>query len=79
MQKTEAFPAIVTILPKLNISVFTTPDRRPQMMFEPFSADTLILSFIVTVALREAMVAYLPASVVGPNGWLLRTNDRDDV
>lgn len=41
-------------------------------LFETVSADTLILAFIATVALREAMIAYLPESVVGPNGWLLR-------
>lgn len=41
-------------------------------LFEIVTADTAILAFIVTVALREAMIAYLPASVVGPDGWLLR-------
>lgn len=46
-------------------------------LFEPFSADTLILAFIATVALREAMLAYLPASVVGPHGWLLQIDERD--
>jgi hypothetical protein len=47
-------------------------------LFEPYSADTLILAFIATVALREAMVSFLPASAVGPHGWLLRTDTRDD-
>lgn len=47
-------------------------------LFESLTADTLILAFIATVALREAMIAYLPESVVGPNGWLLRVDTRDD-
>lgn len=46
--------------------------------FEPLSADTLILAFIATVALREAILTYLPESVVGPNGWLLRVEEQDD-
>ena len=46
-------------------------------LFEPFSADTLILAFIATVALREAMLAYMPSSVVGPHGWLLQIDERD--
>lgn len=41
-------------------------------LFDPISADTLIIAIVATVALREAMVAFLPASVVGPEGWLLR-------
>lgn len=45
--------------------------------FTPISADTIIVAMIVTIALREAMLAFLPASVVGPNGWLLRTDPED--
>lgn len=47
-------------------------------LFQSLSADTVILAFIATVAMREAMVAFLPASVVGPSGWLLRTDERAD-
>lgn len=42
------------------------------------SADTLILAFIATVALREVLVSVLPASVVGPDGWLLHIESSDD-
>jgi hypothetical protein len=47
------------------------------LQFTPISADTIIVAMIVTIALREAMLAFLPASVVGPNGWLLRTDPED--
>jgi hypothetical protein len=46
-------------------------------LFTPISADTLIVAIVATIALREAMVAFLPASVVGPDGWLLRIEAED--
>lgn len=48
-------------------------------LFEIVTADTMILAFVTTVALRQAMIAYLQTTVVGPNGWLLRiaTEERD--
>lgn len=39
------------------------------------SADQIIVAFIATVALREALVLMLPDSVAGPAGWLIRTDD----
>jgi hypothetical protein len=47
------------------------------LQFAPVTADTLIVALIATIALREAMFAFLPASVVGPEGWLLRTGHDD--
>jgi len=47
-------------------------------LFEPLSADTLILAFLATVALREAILTYLPESMVGPHGWLLRVEKHDE-
>lgn len=46
-------------------------------LFDQISADTILTAFIATVAMREALVAFLPDSVVGPQGWLLRTDAKN--
>lgn len=47
------------------------------LFFQAVSFDQVIVAFLATVALREAMLTTLPPSVVGPHGWLLRTEDQD--
>ncbi|GKY87182.1 hypothetical protein [Sinisalibacter aestuarii] len=46
-------------------------------VFDTITADSVIVALIATLALREAMIAFLPSSVVGPEGWLLRIDGRD--
>jgi hypothetical protein len=33
------------------------------------------MAILTTAALREMLPTFLPASVAGPNGWLLQTKD----
>lgn len=43
-------------------------------LFNTVSFDQIALAIMATAALHEAALL-LPRSVVGPNGWLLRTED----
>lgn len=38
-----------------------------------FSFDEIVGSFLVCVALREAMILMLPDQIAGPGGWLIDT------
>jgi len=40
-------------------------------VLEILSVDQVILAILTTAALREMLPNLLPASVAGPNGWLL--------
>jgi len=40
-------------------------------VLEILSVDQVILAILTTAALREMLPTLLPASVAGPNGWLL--------
>ncbi len=42
--------------------------------FEVFSADKLMASFLSLCLIREAMIAFLPESLVGPGGRLIDTD-----
>ena len=44
-------------------------------VFELLSVDQVIMAILTTAALREMLPAMLPASVAGPNGWLLHIED----
>jgi len=44
-------------------------------VFSNLTVDQVIIAFLALVALREAMFMLLPASVIGPNGWLLNIDD----
>jgi hypothetical protein len=35
--------------------------------------DQIALSFMVCFALRAAMIAFLPNTIAGPDGWLVDT------
>jgi len=39
--------------------------------------DQIALAAMATIALREAMIVFLPASVAGPGGWLIDTAPGD--
>lgn len=39
--------------------------------------DQILISLVTCLTLRELMIALLPASVVGPQGWLLREPRHD--
>ena len=44
-------------------------------VFATLTADQIILSVLATIALRELLVQLLPATLAGPDGWLIRTPD----
>jgi len=44
-------------------------------VFEILSVDQVILAILATAALREMLPTMLPASVAGPNGWLLHIDE----
>ena len=46
-------------------------------VFEMLRVDQVILAILSTAALREMLPTLLPASVAGPNGWLLHIEDDD--
>lgn len=46
-------------------------------VFDTLSIDQVILAVLATAALREILPGLLPASVVGPNGWLLHIDDSE--
>lgn len=39
--------------------------------------DQLALSFMTVIAVREAMIMFLPDRVAGPGGWLVNTTAGD--
>ncbi|MCB1328687.1 MAG: hypothetical protein KDK28_04160 [Maritimibacter sp.] len=41
------------------------------------TVDQVILAILATAALREMLPTLLPASVAGPQGWLLHIEDDD--
>lgn len=44
-------------------------------IFDVLSVDQVIIAILTTAALREMLPTMLPASVAGPDGWLLRIED----
>lgn len=46
-------------------------------VLEILSIDQVILAILATAALREMLPSMLPASVAGPNGWLLHYDEDD--
>jgi hypothetical protein len=44
-------------------------------LFDIVSFDQIILAFIATVAIREALIKVLPETLAGPEGWLIRVDD----
>jgi len=43
-------------------------------LFGNISFDTLLVSVMATVALRELLIILLPEAVAGPNGWLIKVS-----
>lgn len=41
------------------------------LMFPSF--DALVFSALACLALRQAMVVFLPDAIAGPGGWLINT------
>ena len=46
-------------------------------IFDIVTVDQVILAILATAALREMLPTLLPASVAGPQGWLLHIEDDD--
>ncbi len=44
-------------------------------IFDVLTVDQVIMAILSTAALREMLPSLLPASVAGPNGWLLHIED----
>lgn len=43
--------------------------------FSDLTVDQVIIAFLALVALREAIHMLLPESAVGPDGWLLPSDE----
>lgn len=41
------------------------------------TADQIVISLMATIALREAMILFLPDRIAGPEGWLIATEEQD--
>lgn len=39
------------------------------------SPDTLLITLMTTIAIRECLIVVLPRSIAGPDGWLIRVRD----
>ncbi len=50
----------------------------PLFGLHSLTVDQVILAILTTAALRELLPVVLPASVAGPNGWLLRIEDDEE-
>ena len=46
-------------------------------IFYIVTVDQVILAILATAALREMLPTLLPASVAGPQGWLLQIEDEE--
>jgi hypothetical protein len=46
-------------------------------IFDIVTVDQVIMAILSTAALREMLPTLLPASVAGPQGWLLHIEDDD--
>ena len=44
-------------------------------MLADLTFDTILISLMATIALREFLIILLPRSVAGPEGWLIRVRD----
>ncbi|WP_417248253.1 hypothetical protein [Celeribacter sp.] len=49
------------------------------MDFSTLTFDQVALAVLTVLAIREAMIAFLPDSVAGPGGWLVDTRAGDHV
>ncbi|GAA3868584.1 hypothetical protein [Celeribacter arenosi] len=47
------------------------------MDFTTLTFDQIALALMTLLALREAMIAFLPDSIAGPGGWLVDTTPGD--
>ena len=43
------------------------------MDFTAITFDQLALAIMTVIAIREAMIAFLPDTIAGPGGWLVDT------
>ncbi len=39
--------------------------------------DQVLFSLLACIAVREMMIMFLPDTIAGPDGWLVRTEDRN--
>lgn len=47
------------------------------MDFTAITFDQLALAIMTVIAIREAMIAFLPNKIAGPGGWLVDTRQGD--
>lgn len=47
------------------------------MDFSTITFDQLALAGLTVLAIREAMIAFLPDTIAGPGGWLVDTRAGD--
>ncbi len=44
-------------------------------MLANLDLDTILISLMTTIAVRECLIIVLPRSMAGPEGWLIRVRD----
>ena len=44
-------------------------------LFTQVTFDQVVLAVVACVAIREAMIMFLPDRIAGPDGWLVRTGE----
>ncbi len=47
------------------------------MEFTTLTFDQIALAAMACIALREAMIAFLPDDIAGPGGWLIDTGEEE--
>ncbi|MBU2865621.1 hypothetical protein [Pacificibacter marinus] len=49
------------------------------MHFSTLTLDQIVMSVMTVIAIREAMIVFLPDHIAGPQGWLIDTSTGDHV
>jgi hypothetical protein len=47
------------------------------MEFTAITFDQIVLAAMTCIAIREAMIMFLPDHVAGPGGWLINTAEEE--
>jgi len=49
--------------------------NQESIMLTDLSPETLLITLMTTIAIREFLIIVLPSSLAGPDGWLIRAKD----
>ena len=64
------------IAPKFRVKQdLTNTEGQHMSLIANISFDQILVSLMATIALREAMILFLPDDIAGPAGWLIATGE----